>query len=462
MRRTVPGSALLAAVAALVITAVAALAAEDPYRPQQWGLDRIGAAEAWPTTDGSGIVIAVLDTGVDLDHPDLRDRFVRDGDGEVVGRDFVDGDDVPQDANGHGTMVAGIAVATADNGEGIAGVAPAARLLPVRVLAEDGSGRYADLDEGIRWAVDAGADVINLSLERARDRGAVGSTVGALTTPVSAVQYAWDRGVVVVAAAGNSGNDATDYPEDSPVLLVGASDREDRKAGFSNAGRSDAMLAPGIEVVSTWCDPEEGGCAAERRYGVASGTSFAAPSVTGAVALLRSLGLDHRESVDRLRSTARDLGPAGPDPDTGVGRLDVAAAVAEPAGPAASPSGAEEDGAEGVSSAEEDPPSPAASGSPDEEGGESPVPAEPSPAPTPTASSAPTSTEAPPTPTEPSPLAVAEPIPASERSAWIGLALVLLFVSGGSVAVSLYRHGGPGIRPAPGWGRPTRDPTTRR
>lgn len=460
MRRTVPGWALLGAAAVLVITAVAALAAEDPYRPQQWGLEQIGAPEAWRTVEGAGIVIAVLDTGVDLDHPDLRDRFVRDGDGEVVGKDFVDGDDVPQDENGHGTMVAGIAVATADNGEGIAGVAPAARLLPVRVLAADGSGRYADLDEGIRWAVDAGADVVNLSLERAREPGAVGSTVGALTTPVSAVQYAWDRGVVVVAAAGNSGNDATEYPEDSPVLLVGASDREDRKAGFSNAGRSDAILAPGIEVVSTWCDPEEGGCAADRRYGVASGTSFAAPSVAGAAALLRSLGLDHRATVERLRSTARDLGPEGPDPDTGVGRLDVAAAVARPADPSPSPSDRGEEEGEDVSSAEEGPPSPAASGSSDHSGAETQVPAEPSPAPEPSAS-APMSTEAPPTPTEPSPVAVAEPIPASERSAWIGLAVVLLFIAGGSVAVSLYRHGGAGFRAAPGWGKPTRDPVRR-
>ena len=460
MRGTAPGAAVVAVLAVLVASAAAAFAASDPYRPQQWGLDRIGAPEAWARSDGAGVVVAVLDTGVDLDHPDLRDRFLRDEEGRIVGRDLVDGDAVPQDENGHGTMVAGIAVATMDNGEGVAGVAPGAWLMPIRVLAADGSGRYAHLDEGIRWAVDHGADVINLSLERADEPDTVGRTLEGLTTPVSAVQYAWDRGVVVVAAAGNSGNDATDYPEDSPVLLVGASDREDRKAGFSDAGRRDAVLAPGIDVVSTWCDPDDGACAPTRRYGVASGTSFAAPSVTGGVALLLAQGRDHREAVERIRGTARDLGPRGPDDETGVGRVDLAAAAApEPLPPAPSPSpqpSASEAG-DDVSSAGNDgaPTTPAA-------------PSPPAPSATPTRPGAtdaprdePTSGVAPPTvvrtPTAPSP--VAAPVPPSDpdRAAWLGLASVLLAATAGAVAIGLYRHGGFGRPGAERWGQPAHE-----
>lgn len=461
MRRTVPGPALLAALILLAVTAVAALAADDPYRPQQWGLERIGAPEAWATATGQGVVIAIVDTGVDLEHPDLVDRFLRHEDGRVVGRDFVDGDDDPQDEEGHGTMVAGIAAATADNGEGVAGVAPGAWLLPVRVLDGDGSGRYSDLDAGIRWAVDAGADVINLSLERAEEPDAVGRTLGALSTPVSAVQYAWDRGVVVVAAAGNSGGDTTDYPDDSPVLLVGASDRDDRRAGFSDAGRRDAVLAPGVEVVSTWCDARDGACDPARRYGVASGTSFAAPSVAGAIALLRARGLDHEQAVARLRATARDLGTAGADDDTGVGRLDVAAAVVavdDPA-PVPSPSTGTVTSGEDVASIDDPPPDPEPSPAPTERVNEPAAP-RPAPEPEPTAASpAPTS---PATPTDPSPVAAPPQIPGSERSAWLGLATVLLFVTAGSVAITLYRHGGPGFAGASAWGRPSREVKFRR
>lgn len=452
MRRTVPGGAFLAALAVLIATAVAALASEDPYRPQQWGLERVGAPEAWARTVGAQVVVAVLDTGVDLGHPDLRERLFTDAQGRVVGRDFVDDDDDPQDENGHGTMVAGIALATADNGEGIAGTAPGALLMPVRVLAADGSGRHSDLDRGIRWAVDAGADVINLSLERADEPPTIDRALGDLTAPVSAVRYAWDRGVVVVAAAGNSGNDATDYPEDSPVLLVGASDREDRKTGFSDAGRSDSVVAPGVDIVSTWCDPQDGECSTDRRYGVASGTSFAAPFVTGAVALLRAQGLDHRQTVERIRETARDLGESGPDRDTGFGLVDVAAATG-PAQPVPT-TPAPDDAASGddVSSAEQEPPTaPTQAPSPTPEGptadttGSTASPAD---APSPSGA---------PAPSDPSPIAAPPPVPSSDRAAWLGLATVVLVLTAGAVAVNLYRHGGAGFPGASTWGRPGRE-----
>jgi subtilisin family serine protease len=316
-------AALLALLAALPAVA---WAADDPYRIQQWSLDRIGVEAAWDRSRGAGIVVAVIDTGVDLAHPDLRDRLVRDADGEVVGLDLVEGRS-PADRHGHGTLVAGVIAATAGNGEGIAGVAPEASILPIRALDDDGAGRGRDIDTAIRWAVDQGADVINLSLESVKtsDGGRVGP--GA---PTAAVRYAWERGVPVVVAAGNNGASASDYPEDSPVVLVGASDRDDRRAAFSDRGRTDAVLAPGIDIVSTWCRQPRGGPCDGRThtYGIAEGTSFAAPHVTGALALLLGAGLDAAEAVERLRATAVDLGEPGPDPDHGHGRIDVAAAMA--------------------------------------------------------------------------------------------------------------------------------------
>jgi serine protease len=354
----------LRVVAALLVLLAAlpavAWATDDPYRIQQWSLDRIGVEAAWETTRGAGVVVAVIDTGVDLAHPDLRDRLVRDADGEVVGLDLVDGRSAA-DRHGHGTLVAGVIAATAGNGEGIAGVAPEASILPIRALDDDGAGRGRDIDTAIRWAVDQGADVINLSLESVKSPDGGRTGPGALT---AAVRYAWERGVPVVVAAGNNGAAATDYPEDSPVVLVGATDRDDRRADFSDRGRVDGLLAPGVDIVSTWCrEPRAGPCDGRTHtYGIAEGTSFAAPHVTGALALLLGAGLEPAEAVERLRATAVDLGPPGPDPDHGHGRIDVAAAMAgSPAVAAAAPAG---DGAAEPSAPEATPAPPAAAPSP--------------------------------------------------------------------------------------------------
>jgi serine protease len=311
-------------VALLVLPAVA-LAADDPYRIQQWSLDRIRVEEAWTHGQGEGIVVAVVDTGVDLHHPDLRDRLLRDADGEVVGLDLVDGGSLA-DRHGHGTLVAGVIAATAGNGEGIAGIAPRARIMPIKALDHEGAGRGRDVDAAIRWAVDHGADVINLSLESVKKTDGRSPGPGA---PTAAVRYAWDHGVIVVAATGNGGAAMTDYPEESPVVLVGATDRDDHRAAFSDRGRPDALLAPGVDIVSTWCRaPGENACDGRTHtYGVAEGTSFAAPHVTGALALLLGTGLEPEEALERLRTTAVDLGAAGPDDDHGYGRIDVAAAM---------------------------------------------------------------------------------------------------------------------------------------
>lgn len=318
----------------------AATAAPDPYRPQQWNLERVGASSAWATSQGQDQVVAILDSGVDLGHPDLADRFVRRDDGTVLGRDVVDDDDVPEDPLGHGTMVAGVAVATADNDIGVAGVAPDARLLPVRVLDAEGRGTSRDVDRGIRWAVDNGATVINLSLESATS-GDGDSLLGGVTVaaPAEAVQYAWDNGVVVVAAAGNSGNGFTDYPSSSPVVLVGATDRDDERTDFSDSGRDDLLMAPGVDIVSTWCrGPGDDRCPEDTHtYGIADGTSFAAPHVAGAIAILRASGLDHEAAVQRLRETARDLDAPGRDEATGYGLIDLVTALQEPSEPSPSP-----------------------------------------------------------------------------------------------------------------------------
>lgn len=307
----------------LLLAGLLLLAAQtgDPLSADQYALDSIRAVDAWPVSRGSGAVIAIVDSGVDLEHPDLMSRFLRDASGGLVGRDLVDGDGTPQDVNGHGTMVAGIAAATAGNDIGIAGVAPEARIMPIRVLDEEGGGRSSDVDEAIRWAVDNGADVVNLSIESALPLPG-GLLSGA---PTAAVDYAWGRGVAVVAAAGNSGSPFTDYPASSPVLLVGATNSQDRRASFSDTGRRDAVMAPGVAIVSTWwCT----GCPdGPHTYGRADGTSFAAPHVSGAVAVLLASGFDAAQAVQRLRDTARDLEAPGPDSTTGHGLIDVAAAV---------------------------------------------------------------------------------------------------------------------------------------
>jgi subtilisin family serine protease len=300
-----------------------AQAGGDPYRAEQWNLETLRVDEAWTAARGAGVVVAVVDTGVALDHPDLFDRVVKRPDGSVIGLDLVDDDRDPSDRHGHGTLVAGVIAATADDGSGIAGVAPEVGILPVRVLDADGSGTAEDVGRGIRWAVDEGADVINLSLEASASGASDGPGV-----PADAVRYADDHGVLVIAAAGNRPGAAAAYPEDSPIVLVGAVDRDDRRAGPSSVGRDDGFVAPGVDILSTWCRRTSDGCdVAAAPYGVADGTSFAAPHVAGVAALLVSAGFDAAQARQRLAAGAVDLGRPGPDTDYGSGRVDAAASL---------------------------------------------------------------------------------------------------------------------------------------
>ncbi|MDQ4130384.1 MAG: S8 family serine peptidase [Actinomycetota bacterium] len=327
-----PRSRTLLAVLALLTVAAARPPPNDPHFDQQWGLHRIRAPEAWTISQGEGVVAAVVDSGVDLTHPDLAGALARRADGSVLGYDFVEGDDDPTDEHGHGTMVAGIIAARTSNGTGVASVAPAARIMPVRVLDSRALGPNSTVEEGIRWAVDHGAHVINLSLEVARERWAgTRSSEQPISSLERVLRYAWSRGVAVVAAAGNDSADFTDYPSDSPVVLVGATNERDVRAGFSDAGRPDALMAPGVNIVSTWCSPC--GSRVRHRIGRSEGTSYAAAHVTGAIALMRGAGYGSATAVSRLRQTARDVGSYGPDRRTGYGRIDVAAALGLP-GPA--------------------------------------------------------------------------------------------------------------------------------
>jgi len=257
----------------------------------------------------------VIDTGVDSTHPDLA--------GQVLpGADFTTGTEGPAvDPNGHGTHVAGIIAAAAGNGEGIAGVAPDARVLPIRVLGANGSGYLSDVANGIVYAAEHGADVINLSI------GAT-SSIDAMT---NAIAYARSQGVVVVAAAGNlrgNGNPVS-YPAADPgVLAVAATDAADRVAPYSSAGDYVDVAAPGSAVLSTF----PGG------YRMMSGTSMASPHVAGLAALVRAadrtLTPDQVEQV--IESSTVDLGAPGRDNDYGLGRVDATAALAAIPAPAQS------------------------------------------------------------------------------------------------------------------------------
>jgi subtilisin family serine protease len=235
----------------------------DPAWPDQWGLRTAGFPKAWDVTRGSkDVVVAVLDTGVDKNHPELKG-------GLVPGRDIVNNDSDPADDNGHGTAVAGIVAARGNNGIGLAGACWACLVMPVKVLGKDGTGTTADVAAGLIWAADHGAKVINLSL------GSPGTTA-ALS---EAVDYAERKDVVVVAAAGNSSASTPFYPAaDGSVIGVAASNESDQLYSWSNRGAWVQVTAPGCNDA-----PWPGG-----GYVSFCGTSSAAPLVAGIAALVRS------------------------------------------------------------------------------------------------------------------------------------------------------------------------------
>lgn len=277
----------------------------DPKWSDQYGLGAINAPQGWDLATGSNAVtIAILDTGVDQFHPDLSGKI-------VPGYDFIELDADPQDDNGHGTHVAGIAAAATNNGVGIAGTAWGARIMPIKVLNSVGNGSYAGLAAGIIWATDQGAQVINLSLG-----GAYPSAV-----LEDAIDYAYAHGVVQVAASGNSGSGTVLYPAlYTHVIAVGATDPSNNLAGFSNYGLGLDLVAPGSAIFSTMMG---GG------YGNRSGTSMSTPFVSGLAAILAGIPRPYFPDLIsyEMESTALDLGTEGKDDYYGHGLIQMDAAI---------------------------------------------------------------------------------------------------------------------------------------
>ncbi len=282
----------------------------DTAYPQQWNLQRIRAPNAWDLTTGSAVTIAILGTGVDLDHPDLSDKI-------VPGYDVVNGDHDPIDDNGYYTFVAGIAAAVTNNGEGIAGVSWGGRLMPVKVMGADGRGSYADIIEGVRWATDHGANIINMSFVGFHYSQAL----------QDAMDYAQTQGVqLLVASTGDYAGEGNPrvYPAAlRNVLAVGGTDKTNARLRASGYGDYVDLAAPAETIVSTWWQ------SGQHVYGVASGADFAAPHVAGVAALILSvnpsLSLDQLTSL--LRSSAVDLGDPGFDDYYGYGLVDTNQAV---------------------------------------------------------------------------------------------------------------------------------------
>ncbi len=294
-----------------------AYAVNDPYRPYQWNFDMLSVESAWVTATGDGVTVAVIDTGVSRDGEDTPARM-------TDGYDFAAGDDDPSDVGGHGTHVAGTIAQATNNGRGVAGMAPDATVMPVRVLGDDGSGSSWDVAQGIVYAVDHGADVINLSL---------GSPYPAAIYK-QAIDYAVDNGVVVVAASGNEYATEVGYPAGfDGVIAVGAVGDDRRIASYSNTGSALDVVAPGGTYgAGILQETVQHGSAG---YQYLNGTSMASPHVAALAALLIEAGAEPDEVDDILADTSTDLGDPGWDEIFGHGLIDPVAALGSLAGPPA-------------------------------------------------------------------------------------------------------------------------------
>lgn len=258
----------------------------DPKYAEQWHMLRAGAEKAWDYACGRGVTVAVVDTGIACyDASGFMKGTDLQGTTCVGGYNFVAKNDVAADDQGHGTHVAGTIAQTTNNGMGVAGLAHCAKLMPVKVLSKGGWGTMADVAEGIRWAADHGAQVINLSL---------GSSAKSKVVE-NAVTHAYRKGVVVVAAAGNSGK-AVGFPAAYPgAIAVSATDKNDAIAWFSSRGPEVAIGAPGVGVTQqTVCEAGKNKC---EQWGVFNGTSMASPHVAGAAAILVGQGVTDPDAV---------------------------------------------------------------------------------------------------------------------------------------------------------------------
>jgi subtilisin family serine protease len=283
------------------------LAVSDPYAGSEWHLDKVGAGSAWDTTQGAGVTIAILDSGVDTSHPDLAPNL-------VAGYNAYDSNNDVTDVCGHGTAVAGTAAAASNNGVGVAGVAGQAKIMPVRVAylnsADNGCYTYySTVASGLTYAADHGARIANVSY----------GGVSASAAVISSANYMKSKGGLVFISAGNTGTDQGFAPT-SAMVVVSATDANDLVAGWSSFGSFVALSAPGANIWTT----SRGGI-----YQGWNGTSFSSPLTAGVAALLMSAApsLSGAQVENLLYSTAVDLGAAGRDPYFGFGRVDAAAGV---------------------------------------------------------------------------------------------------------------------------------------
>jgi serine protease len=331
--------------AAGLLVAPAQATTSDPLRAQQWGLDQVHAEQAWAKTTGAGVVVAVVDSGVDLTHPDLKANlvpgatFVACGPNPCGNGDWKGPDGVGQANDAHGSHVSGIIAAVTNNGIGVAGVAPDAKIMPIKAL-EDGSGSFEDIAAGIRYAADHGADVINMSLGAVPGAQAL-SLTGLDTSVTDAIAYADAKGVLVVAAAGNESVPVCDSPSFDPgALCVTSTTRDETPSYFSNgAVKPDlmAVAAPGgagllfceDDILSTVPQGMGSAVCGQSDYDYYAGTSMATPHVAGVAALLFAQG----RTLDNVKSALIDTART-PGVGTGVfttsyghGIVDAAAAA---------------------------------------------------------------------------------------------------------------------------------------
>ncbi|WNS43792.1 S8 family peptidase [Paenibacillus sp. MMS20-IR301] len=271
------------------------------FSSYQWNLPAIETGQGWNLSKGSKeVIVAVVDTGVQGNHPDLAGRL-------LTGYNAITSGSTPDDDVGHGTHVAGIIGALTNNGEGVAGISWYNKILPVKALDNSGAGTTYSVAEGIIWAADHGAKVINLSLGNYADSQFLHD----------AIKYAYDRDIVIVSASGNDNTERPGYPAAyEEVIAVAATNSTGDRASFSNYGDYIDVAAPGESIASTYPD---------NQYAALSGTSMASPHVAALAGLVRSLNpaLTNKEVMELLTANAVDLGDAGHDKYYGWGQVDI-------------------------------------------------------------------------------------------------------------------------------------------
>jgi subtilisin family serine protease len=282
----------------------------DPMLPEQYALQKVEAGKAWTVNPGKDTVkIAIVDTGVDLEHPDLKAKL-------LDGYNALNPGQPPKDDARHGTHVSGIAAAIGNNAVGVAGLASNCKILPVKVLGAN-SGSLESISAGLIWAADHGADVVNMSLGTYTENQTLGD----------AVKYALGKNVVCIATMGNDNTEKKRYPAAYPgMIAVGSTDENDKKSGFSNYGPWMTVSAPGSNILSTLPTYMSTG---NSGYGKLSGTSMAAPLVTGLAGLIRSqnTGMSPKDVAKMIQDSADDLGDSGYDKYFGAGRINALKAV---------------------------------------------------------------------------------------------------------------------------------------